>query len=325
MNNTIKKFLESQGVDVNSQQFLNSAKLDYDHNGIVKSHGIYKEEVPLKISVSKVRSGNDTFPETSLEGMAEALGCYFNENGSGYEKRSLGMLEYSSEEIVDQLESSFTTAPMSLYECGQDSYEIGYNGMHRYHILKFHYLKELLSIDYDDKAAIEELDKKYSIEYMVRPVDYIKTYCAYFLDRTKQCDKITVENELVNYAITDKAIVRQVSGQEIKSEVMDNAVLIATVRKQLNKFLENDTNPQVRSFMSIWSLYINQIENLREFLVTHMPEVIEKINAGLTKEQKESQQLVGGYHLNESNISIKEHKNSNDDNPKGGWWNDIFL
>ena len=185
MNNTIRNFLIQQGIDITSDKFEEYIDTDFNFNRTISKYVIYKNTMSSQISIANVRGNAESYGESSLSGMAELLGDFFDENGSGYEYRSLGMLKYSSDEVVDQLRRSFITDPMYVNECGDNSYKIGQNGMHRYLILKFHYLKERLGISPDNENAIKALDEKYTIDYQVKYIDYTKTYCAYFLDRVK--------------------------------------------------------------------------------------------------------------------------------------------
>jgi hypothetical protein len=197
------------------------------------------------------------------------------------------MLEYSSEEVVDKLRRSFITDPMYVNECGENSYEIGQNGMHRYHILKFHYLKERLGISPDDVDAIVALDEKYKVDYQVKHVDYTKTYCAYFLDRVKQCDRILVENEVIDREKTGNSIVTQVIGKESKEQIMDDDSLVNVTRDLLLRFLDSPI-PQAQSYLSSWEGYLAGTESFKEFLSIKMPEVLEKINIKLKEKESKT-------------------------------------
>jgi hypothetical protein len=194
------------------------------------------------------------------------------------------MLEYSTDDVLDKLRRSFITDPMYVNECGENSYAIGQNGMHRYHILKFHYLKERLSISPDDKDAIKALDEKYKLDYQVKPIDYTKTYCAYFLDRVKQCDRIWVENELEDYKKTGRAIVTQVSGKESQKQTMEDASLVGVTNSLMLKFLDSSES-QVDSYLSIWGTYLSTNSSFKMFLTENMPEVLEKINMKIKEKE----------------------------------------
>jgi len=53
------------------------------------------------------------------------------------------MLDYSSEEIIEKLSSSFNDEPICVQEIDKGKYAISTNGMHRYSVLRAHYLLEL--------------------------------------------------------------------------------------------------------------------------------------------------------------------------------------
>lgn len=284
MNTTIRNFLIQQGIDITSDKFEEYIDTDFNFNRIISKYVIYKNTMSSQIPIANVRGNAESYGESSLSGIAELLGNFFNENGTGYESRSLGMLEYSSDEVVDQLRRSFTTDPMYVDECGDNSYKIGQNGMHRYHILKFHYLKERLGMPPEDENAIKALNEKYTIDYQVKHIDYTKTYCAYFLDRVKQCNGIWVENELVNFEKTGNAIVTQVAGEETKSQIMDDDSLVSVTRDLILRFLANP-GPQVDSYLSLWEAYLSGNSSFKMFLSEKMPEVLDKVNIMTGKTQ----------------------------------------
>lgn len=72
------------------------------------------------------------------------MGNFFGDKNDGYHTRSLGMLDYTSEEIVPKLQNSFEVEPMILDEVDDGKYCISTNGMHRYTILRIHYLLDKL-------------------------------------------------------------------------------------------------------------------------------------------------------------------------------------
>ena len=90
------------------------------------------------------------------------------------------MLNYSSEEIIDGLSKSFIKEPICIQEAERGIYTISTNGLHRYTILKMHYLNDLIkSTSASSRRALKE---KYKIPVRIQRINYIKTYCNYLLD-----------------------------------------------------------------------------------------------------------------------------------------------
>ena len=171
LNIDIERFIALDESVIEEPKFINSLIYRY---GIIG--GIEETNICISQVVGYDISGRDgSFPPK--KNVLLSMGEFFGDSNSGYHTRSLGMLDYTSEEIVSKLQYSFMSEPMVLDEADKNKYCISINGMHRYTVLRIHYLLEKLK----NKIPEEELNKKYSIPVKVRKRDYFKTYCNYLL------------------------------------------------------------------------------------------------------------------------------------------------
>jgi len=119
------------------------------------------------------------------DNLLDSFDHYFNvsDRSYNYSTRSNGMLEYSSEEIVDKLAKSFQEDPIDVVRLmGENDEElnfIGNDGRHRFHILKIHYLSEISKAT--SAEEIERIKRKYTIPVSVRQIDTLASYCSHIL------------------------------------------------------------------------------------------------------------------------------------------------
>lgn len=103
------------------------------------------------------------------------FGNFFNlDDGSQYLSRAIGMLDYSTEEVMVKLSSSFDEEPINTVSI-DGKYYISTNGLHRFMALKLYYMLEL----YQGKVK-EELDKKYMIKISNKELNVFKIFTYYF-------------------------------------------------------------------------------------------------------------------------------------------------
>src|SRR5574344_1063660 len=129
--NFFKKFdidynkLLEKSADNNNAYIFN----DFEINPIVASYGIFvgKSEKRM-VSVADIL-GYNMRSETNI---FKSIPNFFETDGDGYHSRSIGLLNYSSDEIMGQLKSSFEKEPISLQEIKNNKYIISNNGLHRF-------------------------------------------------------------------------------------------------------------------------------------------------------------------------------------------------
>ncbi len=232
LNKDTIKFLSRNGVDIN--ELLTSVDCNIynpgDINGLVAKNGFYSESVRANISIADI-VGYENYGEK--EDIFSSFRKYFDSNGDGYHVRSIGMLEYSSDEVMEKLRYSFEEEPMCVQEIDNGKYVISTNGMHRYTVLRSHYLIELQKAN-GDSEEIERLKEKYTIPVQMRKVDFLKTYSKFLIG----CDnrKYSIYSELdENYNYTGN--VEIYLGDE--KRVLNDSELIEFAKNSLLNLSEN--------------------------------------------------------------------------------------
>ncbi len=144
-----------------------------DINHIVYKYGMFDETETKIVSIANIIGHNSFFSGNVFEQLDEL----FDNNGDSYHQRSVGMLDYDNDEIIEKLSRSFKSEPIEVNEIEENQSVISTNGLHRWTTLRCHYLAELQTT-----TNIEELNKKYEIPVRSEKCNYTKTYCNYFLN-----------------------------------------------------------------------------------------------------------------------------------------------
>lgn len=178
LNSDVEKFIKLNSVDINSVMELPENKIfkSKDINPLVYGNSFYKQTVMKNVSIAEILGYNNT----SDTDVYSSLTNYFASGADQYRSRSVGMLNYTSSEIVDKLYNSFIEEPISLFEVDKNKYIVGLNGFHRFAILKAHYLNELSKVG-SNIEEIQNLKRKYMIPVKVDTLDYFKTYSIFLL------------------------------------------------------------------------------------------------------------------------------------------------
>lgn len=186
MNNLVKAWLAKEGIDYNFVKNKVDCSLlrANDVNPIVSKYGIYYGEKDEKISIGDI-IGFENDGQTLFHGRGkdifEELNYLFNGEGGEYTSRSLGMLDYSKEEILNNLAKSFEEQPITVIDVGDGKFSVAGNGKHRFTLLKAFYLSELSNIDENDIEKIQQLKDKYTIPVKLSRLDYNQTYSVFFI------------------------------------------------------------------------------------------------------------------------------------------------
>lgn len=176
------KFLEKNGID---PSFVRS-KVDCtiysreDINKIVSDYEFQTPRTKRNVSIADI-VGYDTDWRDVVPDIYLSIDDLFSSTASTYESRSLSMLEYTKDNVVDGLRKSLEdfSEEMVLIETGEGSYVVFTNGLHRYTVLKAFYLMEAAYAK--DDEMLEKLAKKYTIPVQVVGIDLEKTYSKYLL------------------------------------------------------------------------------------------------------------------------------------------------
>lgn len=282
MNETILKFLKNQGIDKDKLARRDECRVysDEDINWIISKYRVYKSShTPQKISIADIKGYDYSTRMLSSFSLFENMGDFFNENGSGYERRSLSMLDIPTEQIVNELTYSFSREPICLSEADKGKYTISDNGLHRYHVLKAHYLKELSSIDTSDQEQIDNLREKYTIDVSVTETDYFKTYANYVLKlisngNSQYGGSVKAEYDYEKFIYTGKSIVTDKKTRE--NLVLNDEELASYLKKNVVAYLtdKNTFKKDFRDFIDRIENAYDAFESFRDFYRENIAEII---------------------------------------------------
>jgi len=252
MNKVVKTFLENLGVSPYEIEKKIDTKIYSckEINSIVDSFGIYKEGVNTFISIDKIIGYNHFNRCKNASNLFLNLEAFFDDDEydkslyplfvtqkSSYLTRSSGMLKLSSENVMQSLANSFILEPICISEVEENKYIISTNGLHRFHVIKAHYLKELFELQNDEE--ILTLNEKYTIFVQMQKLDYLKTYCHYLLSLIyKENDVFLMNDYDKNYEITGNSKLTL----DDKTFILSDKQLLNLVFINLNKLNDFDLN-----------------------------------------------------------------------------------
>lgn len=225
-------------------------------DSILEELVISTEEVSTNISIADILG----YASPRKRDIIESISEFFDGQKDGYHKRSIGMLNYTPDNIMAGLERSFDVEPMKVREVEPGSCFISGNGMHRFTILKIMYLIEKYR-----GADIEKLRQKYTIPVFLNKVDKIKTYCSYLIRQFS--DNIHVYSEIDNdHHKTDK--VEVINGTTNTTRILADEELIIFTTELLR-----DINLDIPKLLSL-SKHVEKNPSFYEFLNTYFKDLL---------------------------------------------------
>lgn len=265
-----KRFLERNGISIEDV----CSKIDChiyssrEINPIISNYGFQTKEESQMVSIADIVGYDTQFREIN-QNIFMSMDSFFDDKGTGYLTRSLGMLEYDTESIIESLRQSFELEPISLIETGEGTYTVFNNGLHRYTLLRILYLSEAAKAN-GDKEKLAEIAKKYTIQVEVTGVDLDKTYCKYLLQMINVKDdewKVTdIQTEYDSkYNLTGNVIVKYANGEK---EALSNELLLLLTKERIAEdetFKEN--YPQLQRIYDRYSSF-------RQFIDGEFPTLI---------------------------------------------------
>jgi len=150
-----------------------------EENPIVANYDFQNPSEKGNVSIARI-IGYDTRFRRIPSNIIMSMDDFFDATGDGYHTRSIGMLQYTKEDILESLKKSMEREPISIIETGEGNYTILSNGLHRYTLLRILYLSEIANAK-GNKEEIERINNKYTIPVEITGVDLEKTYCKYIL------------------------------------------------------------------------------------------------------------------------------------------------
>ena len=264
---TTADFVRSFDFDIDA--FLSDPNNDYmttfKINPIIKSFGVFDYiHAEDNISIADI-VGHDGIINCDYykgDNILYTFENFFEKNGDGYHTRALGLLEYKSgEELLKELNRrNNDTRDMKVCKIEDGKYIMDGNGLHRYSVLRFHYLMDRAK----KEKSEEELREIYRIPVEVTSkTNYKKTYCNYLLQRANpdisyisfdyREDKITIDYK------SDKE-------REIINE-----------RELMDLTVEAVNNLELSTLIEIQNFY-NRIDSFHSFVDMYVPNLVEKFN-----------------------------------------------
>lgn len=172
-------------------KFINDNNMDLNK---IKSNDLYK--IQKADDINPLLAGFSVFTETQKRNICikDIVGYDYNNNGFGsndfitnmkafysdndntYMNRCNDLLKYNSDELLNVLYPSFKSEPITVKEV-EDKFVINYNGIHRYNLLKLHYLNDI-----SNSNDIDSINDKYTIPVEVSKVDKDLSYCNALLN-----------------------------------------------------------------------------------------------------------------------------------------------
>ena len=267
MNNTMEQFFKDHNIDFyklvtqESSHIFNTKEIDE----IVADFGMEGQEETKDISIADIIGYNPS--NENIENIFLDSGYLFDENGSTYQSRSCDLLKIPSENIIQKLIESFKKDPIIVQHIHDNNNIIVTNGLHRYTVLRLHFLNESFGLD-PESEEYESIKQKYTITAKIKNVDLIKTYSRFILSNNKSLSFSLHTDYDEKYNSTGKVIRRFKDAEEI----LTDEELIACVRDTTLSNPDKEFNDLIINYQYL-------CENFYKFIDTYLPELaIKKIN-----------------------------------------------
>ena len=267
LSSTTKDFVRSLDFDI--QSFMTNPDNDYhtisDVNPIIKEYGIFdylNEE--RNISIADLL-GHDAIVNCGGykgKNILYTFENFFKRNGDGYHTRALGLLEYKSgEELLKALQRrNNDTADMNISQLEEGKYIVDGNGLHRFTVLRFHYLLDCMR----KEKSYEELRELYTIPVtLTSRVNYKKTYCNYLIQITN------FDISFISFDYREDKITIYYKSDD-KKEVINEEML-------LNLAIQSVDLLDSYSLLKLQSYY-SSLDSFRSFIDTYIPSLLDKFS-----------------------------------------------
>lgn len=264
MNETIQAFFKRIGIDVQKVKELEEckAKRGFDVNKVVCCYGLFKPKKRVK-KVSIVDVIGCDYNYGSSDNIIDNLASFFDEKGETYHTRSLSMLNIPLGEAMSAFEESNKKEPICLNEVDSEKYIVSQNGMHRFHVMKMHYLSELSKLNPQDKMAIRRLREKYSFDSKVNEIDFVKTYSAYMISLLD--DDLKLENDYdADWQLTGKSCLKSYSDSE-RNLVLNDEQLADFVIKKYKEFLQTKSKEKKDRLLEELKVTYKNYDSFKDF------------------------------------------------------------
>lgn len=255
MNKTIEKFLVNNHVDVENATGDFSIKSHSDINPILDRYYIPGQRTKKEISIANILGYSYNCFGLSRN-LIDNLDHFFDGEGTSYQTRSVGMMAMERDECVSKLKQISINDTVYVRECENNQYIITNNGMHRFHVLRFHYINELNNIDITDKTQVAKLKEKYTIPVECQETDYVKTYAYYILSKLHNGVKMSCEYDS-DYEITGRVVIEYLD----KKRVYTDGELLELLKYEIGKNIE-----KLSKHLNTFEYYMENLPTFKNFL-----------------------------------------------------------
>ena len=184
MNQTIKNFLERNGIDTGNMPKEMNVTLTNpkNFNRFLDYFPVQKDKVKKYVCITDI-IGSDAFKSSGS--IYDLLDNLFNERNNPLHRKNTDLLELNTADIMEGLQISFSDDPVILAEY-EGKYFVRTNGNHRVFAMYLNYLIEKQKLHTTEE--IEKLNKKYTFPTWVMQIDTNMSY-ANFILQSKQTGK----------------------------------------------------------------------------------------------------------------------------------------
>ncbi|MDD2518926.1 MAG: hypothetical protein PHG18_03465, partial [Bacilli bacterium] len=245
LNDDVLDFIKKNNMDLKKLLQNDSSQLSTtnDINRIIGNYGYFSEEEDAFVSVADI-VGYNCIQDQQNKNIFLNFDNFFDSQGDGYHSRSIGMLNYSSEEIIEGLRYSFKEEPIVVEAITEGKHLISTNGLHRYTVLRSHFVNESYGLD-EDSIEYKKVREKYTIPVKLKKVDLIKTY-ANFLLSTHPDFEIFMSSEFDNnYRYTGRVILELPNNKRL---TLDDDELIRFLKQILTNTKCSDYFERINNY-----------------------------------------------------------------------------
>lgn len=277
MNKEFEEFIKRNSIDINAIYDDLKIYSEQEINIIISDNKLETEGSKTIVSIADI-IGYEYEWRGQTGNLINNFSSFFS-NESSYQRRSLGMLKYSSDEVIGKLSRSFESEPIRVLELDGGRKVISENGLHRYTILRIHYINELQKVK-GDKEKEEQLRKKYEIPVHLKKVDLFKTYCQ-FLIKTISISRVYLSNNYDDHW-----------NRTGKIEISENGEVTIVNDEELLRY----TKEKIKAMPSgMYEWFLNHVKNcceayesFKKFIDTYFPEIMTLIT------EKNNKNIRGG-------------------------------
>lgn len=276
MNETVKRFFSDHQIPVDK---LSGEPESYiwrveEIDKIVANYGFDEKKETDYMSIADIK-GYDICGGNAKNVFA-SFNELFDELGDTYHSRSCGLLNIPQKEIIDTLSSSFTREPIVVRQIHENDNVIYNNGLHRYTVLRAHFLSESNGLD-KNSEEYKAVKQKYTIPVAKVKVDLIKTYSNYLLSSLPNL-RVSISNEYdENYYLTENVIVHLADGQQ---QVMNNSQLIEFTRMAvLSAMNDMQYKNMIEESQTLYPFF-------QQYIQTYLPELSYSLDKSETGEKQ---------------------------------------